>query len=266
VDVGEDLVKSLALQTLVDHLDRMLSTAVVPDYETALNGLQFANSGHVRAIAAAVDASRETIRGAAEAGASLLLVHHGLFWGGLQPVRGARYERYRELFAHDLAVYSSHLPLDLHPVFGNNVLLAKRFGLTPALPFAAFKGVHIGVAGDAEIATAELLAIADALAREHAGAARSSAVQPGRLTRRWAICSGGGASASTLAEARAMGIDTLIVGEGAHWTAVDAPEQELVIIYAGHYATETLGIAELARRVAEEFGVPWSFIAAPTGL
>lgn len=87
-----------------------------------------------------------------------------------------------------------------------------------------------------------------------------------RRTRRWAMCTGAGASSQTLEEAAALGVDTLIVGEGPHHTAVDARETGLVIIYAGHYATETLGVTALAEHVGEKFGMDWTFIDAPTGL
>ena len=80
------------------------------------------------------------------------------------------------------------------------------------------------------------------------------------------MCTGAGASSQTLEEAAALGVDTLIVGEGPHHTAVDARETGLVIIYAGHYATETLGVTALAEHVGEKFGMDWTFIDAPTGL
>jgi len=86
------------------------------------------------------------------------------------------------------------------------------------------------------------------------------------MTSRWAICTGAGASAETLHEAAERNIDTLIVGEGPHWTAVDADELGITIIYAGHYATETLGVQALAAYVAERYDVPWHFIDVPTGL
>jgi putative NIF3 family GTP cyclohydrolase 1 type 2 len=89
---------------------------------------------------------------------------------------------------------------------------------------------------------------------------------PHRRTHRWAIVSGAGVDAATLAEASAFGIDTLITGEGPHWSAIDANERDIVIIYAGHYATETLGVRALAEYVSTNFDVPWSFVAAPTGL
>lgn len=251
---------------LAQRLDRLLGVGGHPEYPAALNGLQFDHIGPVRRIAAAVDVSQRVIEGAAEAGANFLLVHHGLFWGGAQPVVGAQYERYRKLFQHDIAVYSAHLPLDSHPEFGNNALLAREFGLVPNRPFASYQGVPIGVAGDTDMPTDAILSLADTFARRFGGRARASRIPEMHRTRRWAICTGAGASSETLREAEAANIQTLITGEGPHHTAVEAPERGVVVIYAGHYATETLGVAAIAERVASESSVPWSFISAPTGL
>jgi putative NIF3 family GTP cyclohydrolase 1 type 2 len=124
----------------------------------------------------------------------------------------------------------------------------------------------VGVRGESDVPTAVLLERAKAFSRTHGGDAIASAFDPGRHTRHWAICTGGGASAETLQEAVDLGVDTLIVGEGPHWTAVDAPERGLVIVYAGHYATETLGVIALAEHVAQRFDIPWTFITTPTGL
>ena len=105
-----------------------------------------------------------------------------------------------------------------------------------------------------------------AFAQPHGGMARSTPIGAGRVTRSWAICTGGGASSETLQEAAETGIDTLIVGEGPHHTAVDATELDVTVIYAGHYATETLGVRALGAHLAERYGVPWTFVEAPTGL
>jgi dinuclear metal center YbgI/SA1388 family protein len=258
---------AVPLEQVVRVLDEALRPAEVPDYPGALNGLQLANRGGVRRVAAAVDFSRASIEGAAAAGASLLLVHHGMFWSGAQPLVGLAYERLRLLLEHDVAVYASHIPLDLHPALGNNVLLAAELGLVPNGGFARWKGnVEIGVRGEADVDTAALAARADAFARRHGGSVRHTPVAPGRRTRRWGICSGAGASTDTLREASERGLDTLVVGEGPHHTAVEAPERDLVVIYAGHYATETLGVQAAARLVEERLGVPWTFVGEPTGL
>ena len=256
----------IPLATIADYLDTLLRTSAIPDYPNAVNGVQLAHRGPVMRLAASVDISRVVIEQAAAARANLLIVHHGMFWSGLQPLRGVQYERVRLLFDHDIAVYAAHLPLDAHPDLGNNVLLAAELGLTPSDGFALHQGTMIGVRGSSDVTTMSLVERARAFARQHGGDVRVSALEPDRRTRRWAICTGGGASASTLAEAVAAGIDTLIVGEGPHWTAVEAPENGLAIVYAGHYATETLGVRALAKAAADVFGLPWSFIEAPTGL
>jgi dinuclear metal center YbgI/SA1388 family protein len=247
------------------YLDRLLGIPGTPDAPGAMNGLQVANRGAVAKIAAAVDASQRTIDGAVAEGANFLLVHHGLFWKGVLPIAGAQYHRLRSLFDHDVAVYSAHIPLDLHPLFGNNVLLAKALELVPSGEFARYQSVTIGVRGNADLPTIEILGRAARFAKGHGGDAHGTEFSPERRTRSWAMCSGAGASTETLDEAAALGIDTLIVGEGPHWTAVEAPERGLVIIYAGHYATETLGVRALAEDLSGRFGVPWAFVPGPTG-
>jgi dinuclear metal center YbgI/SA1388 family protein len=256
-----------SLDAVVAHLDALLRTAEVPDYGGAVNGLQLANrSGRVRRVAAAVDLSRTTVAAAVDAGASLLVVHHGMFWSGAQPITGAGFERLHALVTHDVAVYASHLPLDAHPTLGNNALLAAELGLTPSAGFARHKTIDVGVRGESDVDTAELVARARAFAERHGGIARHTSVTAGRRTQRWALCTGAGASTETLREAAALGVDTLIVGEGPHHTAVDAEERGIVVIYAGHYATETPGVQALARELERTFGLPWSFVEAPTGL
>jgi dinuclear metal center YbgI/SA1388 family protein len=257
---------TVVLADIGSHIDGLLRIAEIPDYPNAVNGVQFTHRGPVRGIASAVDASERSIRGAAEAGANLLLVHHGLFWGGLQPLVGFRHERVRLLMEHDIAVYSAHLPLDVHETLGNSRLLADRLDLRVSGGFAHFQGVACGVLGTADLTTDELAGKVARFSAEHAGQAIISARSAARRSKRWAICSGAGAGTDTLAEATQLGIDTLIVGEGPHWTAVDAPERGLVIMYAGHYATETLGVRALGDQLAATFALPHTFVAAPTGL
>src|SRR5215210_921814 len=106
------------LSEVVEYLDGVLRTADVPDYEGALNGLELANGGDVTRVAAAVDFSVDAVRKAVETRANLLLVHHGMFWRGAHRFVGVAHERLRSAIEGDLAVYSSHIPLDLHPTFG----------------------------------------------------------------------------------------------------------------------------------------------------
>ena len=254
------------LATIAGYLDGLLEHSAIPDYPGAVNGVQLANSGPIRRIAASVDISKRVIDAAAADGANLLIVHHGMFWGGVQPIIGAAYDRIRTLVTHDMAVYSSHLPLDAHSSLGNNVLLARALGLEPAGGFARYKTVDVGVRGETDLETDELRRRAEAFAHRHGGGVRSTTIPSGHRTRRWGICTGAGASTETLLEAQSLALDTLIVGEGPHHTAVAAGDAGLVIIYAGHYATETLGVNAVAEHLTATFGIPSTFIAAPTGL
>jgi dinuclear metal center YbgI/SA1388 family protein len=231
-----------------------------------VNGVQLETRDEIHGVAVAADCSQRSIDGAIAAKANLLVVHHGLLWGGVQPIRGAFYERLYRLLTNRIGVYSSHLPLDAHPEIGNNVLLARELGLTPSAGFARFQSLEIGVRGESDVPTATLVERANAFAQRHGGRAVATPFASDHRTRRWGICTGAGASAETLREAVALRLDTLVVGEGPHWTAVDAPELGIVIVYAGHYATETLGVQALGRFLEQEFALPWRFIEAPTGL
>jgi dinuclear metal center YbgI/SA1388 family protein len=250
---------------VASFLDHLLESASFPDYPGALNGLQLDNRSPIRRVAAAVDFSGRTIDAALAADANFLILHHGMFWGGAQRITGQVYERLHRLVTHDVAVYASHLPLDAHPTLGNNTRLAHALGLEPSERFGSYEGVPIGVAGEGAFPTTELLARADAYARKFGGSARASWMSDGRITRRWAIATGAGAGSKEIRDAQRLGIDTLIVGEGPHHTTVDAADAGLVIIYAGHYATETLGVCALADAIADHFHLPASFLLLPTG-
>lgn len=255
------------LSEIVDYLDKLLETSATPDYPNSFNGLQLSNSGLITKVAAAVDFSARTVSATISEKANLLIVHHGMFWAGVQPITENVYQRLHDLFDSDVAVYSSHLPLDRHTRFGNNVLLAKQLGLEPSQPFANFKDIYIGVQGKSAVPTSTLVQRAKRFARAHGGdVVVTHTSDTNRVTRRWAICTGAGASAETLNEAAHDGIDTLIVGEGPHWTAVDAPDRGMTIIYVGHYASETLGVFALADEVSQRFQLACTKISAPTRL
>jgi dinuclear metal center YbgI/SA1388 family protein len=250
-----------ALSEIVRHSDQLLRTAEFKDWDGAWNGLQVENSGRVTRIAAAVDARLATVRLAVEAGADLLIVHHGLFWSPQIPWTGPRRELLRLLLDHNLAVYSSHLPLDAHPALGNNTLLAKALGLRKLTPFFEAKGQTIGVAGAVRIPRDTLLArLASATGTAH------PVLLPGgpEVCRRIGVVTGG--AGAELRDAAKAGVDTFITGEGPHWTAALADELGINVLYAGHYATETFGVRALAAHLAKRFRVPWQFLDHPTGL
>lgn len=251
---------------IAKYADELLQSKITPDYPNALNGLQLENRSGITAIAAAVDFSTRAIKEAIAKNANLLVVHHGMFWEESKHLTGPIYKRLRLLLENDIAVYSSHLPLDRHPTLGNNALLARQLGLEPSGIFARFEGISIGVSGETDLETAVLAERVRRFAKAYDGELRITPFGKAQRTKRWAICSGAGASAETLTEAREMRIDTLIVGEGPHWTAVFAEENDLTILYAGHYATETLGVRSLADHLGERFALPSFFVNAPTGL
>jgi dinuclear metal center YbgI/SA1388 family protein len=259
-------VSELSAQDLGIFLNELLSVPDTPDYPGALNGLQLDREGPVRRIAAAVDFSRATVEGAIRVGADLLIVHHGMFWGGQRRIVGPRYDQLRLTISRNIGVYSAHLPLDLHRKFGNNALLARDLGLTPTAGFARFESLDIGLSGSVDTSTKALLERVEMFARPLGGQVRATAFSSDRRTHHWAMCTGAGASSDTIREAVALGVDTLIVGEGPHHTAVEARDNDLVVIYAGHYATETLGVKAIAAHLSSSFGLPWDFVHAPTGL
>ena len=264
----------LPLADLVAYLDDYLRVREVPDERNAVNGLQVENSGTVGSIVAAVDASQATIaRVAAEAAGPdadepppLLLVHHGLLWDGNVPVVGRRYRRLAALLEHDIALYAAHIPLDLHPEVGNNVVLAERLGLEVQGWFGDYRGTALGVWGRApqRWGTRDaLLAEVDRALGTFAPGARLIPGGPERVARVGIITGGAG---SMIAAARDAGLDTYITGEGPHHTYFDAMEWGINVIYAGHYATETLGVQALASHLAERFDLDWEFHDHPTGL
>lgn len=253
--------QAATLHDVVAFLDRFLRLDHVPDYGNALNGLQVQNAGSVSHVVAAVDAGQPSIDGAVSAGGSgLLLVHHGLFWDGNVPVTGRRYRRIKALLDSDVALYAAHLPLDVHPEIGNNIQLAKRLGMDVEDWFGEYQGVPLGVRGALAIDRDTLInRLNDELGTE------AKLLDGGPAACRHIGIITGGAS-DMIAEALAAGCDTFITGEGPHHTYFDALEWGVNVIYAGHYATEQLGVQALAGVVSDRFDIPWAFHDHPTGL
>ena len=251
---------AIDLAAVVSYLDRYLRTSEVPDAPNALNGLQLANGGTISRVTAAVDLCDATVQMAAQQGADLLLVHHGLFWGGLQPLTGRAYRRVAGLIKHNIALYSAHLPLDVHPEVGNNAVLAHRLGVARRGEFGEEYGMRIGVWGEVDVPRA---ALAQRLGEVVGGHPRLMAFGPERVRRVGIVT---GAAGSMIGQAAAQGLDTYITGEGAHHTFFDAEELGLNVFYAGHYATETFGVKALAERLCTEFDLPWTFLDHPTDL
>ncbi|MDP9291507.1 MAG: Nif3-like dinuclear metal center hexameric protein [Verrucomicrobiota bacterium] len=243
-----------------DYTDRYLKIREVSDWPNALNGLQVENSGRVTKIGAAVDAGLDTIEAAVVGGVDLLIVHHGLFWSGAQTFTGALYRKIRIAMENDLAIYSAHLPLDLHPVVGNNVLLCQALGFKKTSAFFLEKGQMIGRKANVRLTRDELAA---RIGMAVGGEVRVCAGGPAVCRRIGVVTGGAGAEVQ---RAYDEGVDTFITGEGPHWSFVLARELGLNVFYGGHYATETFGVKALAAHLSAKFAFPWEFIDRPTGL
>lgn len=250
------------LANLTRHLDELLQVRGLPDYPPAVNGLQLQNrSGGVTKVAAAVDAHLPVVKEAIARGCDLLVVHHGLFWSGVQPITGAAFEKLRLAMENNLAIYSAHLPLDGHLELGNAILLARAIEPDAAWqPFFPFKDFHTGMRATVELPRDEVLRrFEEALgSKVHLCAGGPETVrQIGVLT---------GGAGDAVAQMKAEGIDTFLTGEGPHWSYTLAEELGINVLYGGHYATETFGVIALALHLEQEFGLPWDFVDHPTGL
>ncbi|MGH7658072.1 MAG: Nif3-like dinuclear metal center hexameric protein, partial [Gemmatimonadales bacterium] len=205
-------------------------------------------------------ATIDGLDGAEGTGSAILLVHHGLFWDGLQPLTGRRMRRVRGLIERDAALYGAHLPLDVHPEVGNNAVLARGLSLDVRDWFGEYQGTRLGVWGDQQLPRTELVNRLNRLLETDA------MLIPGgpETTRQIGIITGG--AGNMIKAARDAGLDTFITGEGAHHTYFDAMEWGMNVIYAGHYATERVGVQALAAHLSRRFELPWSFLDFPTGL
>lgn len=195
---------------LAEYLDGYLRVHEVEDSRNALNGLQVENDGTLRRLAFAVDACQVTIDRAVELGADLLLVHHGLFWSGLEPLVGRHGKRVRTLMRHNLALYSAHLPLDLHPDVGNNAVLARELQLADPEFFGDYLGQRLGVAGSLQTTRADLV---DRVRTVLGVEPHVIAAGPDEVRRVGVISGGGGAM---IGDAVRAGVDTYLTGEGTH--------------------------------------------------
>ena len=248
------------LSKIVRHTEELLNHAGIGDYPGAHNGLQIENSGRVARVCAAVDACEAVLAEASRVRGTLLLVHHGLLWGGTRAFTGALRRKLKGAFDADLAVLSSHLPLDLHRNLGNNALLAKALGLRKCARAFPSNGQPIGLVGEVSATRDEF---ARRIERVVGGAVKFAPGSSARVRRVGVVTGGAG---DLVSEAAALGCDAFVTGEGAHHTFTLAEELGVNLFYGGHYATETLGVKALAQHVARKFRIKWEFIHHPTGL
>ncbi len=244
---------------LVDYLTEYLRLDAFQDASD--NGLQVGGVKEVTKVALAVDACQASFEAAVAAGAHMLVVHHGLFWGEVKRLTGPHYRRVKTLLDDGVSLYACHLPLDAHPEVGNNVELARLLGLDETEPFGDYRGMTIGVGA----ALSPPLPLAKFVERVRAQIGLPLRVYDfGPTTvERAALVSGGAVNmVDQVAEA---GYDTFVTGETTHTFYHDIREYGLNVICAGHYATETVGLKALARHLAQKFGLDTTFIDLPTG-
>jgi dinuclear metal center YbgI/SA1388 family protein len=247
------------LDALVAYCDQRTRRTAFKDAPGAFNGLQIANTGRVRKIGAAVDSGVVPFQQAVAAGVDFLIVHHGMYWDMPQPITGNVYERVATLLRGDCALYSNHLPLDGHPVIGNNALLAKQLGLKRSRGFLERDGEAVGCISDTKIPRATLRAKLEKLYP------RVIAVECGSTNPRGvAFCSGSGNSA--VPQLLSSGVDTLVTGELREEWFNRAQEEKLNLYLCGHYATEVHAVKALAAELAKKFKLPWEFIATDNPL
>jgi dinuclear metal center YbgI/SA1388 family protein len=249
-----------SLSEIVSYTDGFLRVREIGDWDNALNGLQIENSGRVTRVAAAVDVSTRVLTEVTKQNVDLLIVHHGLFWPGLQPIRGTLHRQMQLAFQNNIALYSAHLPLDVHPKIGNNAQLVAALGLKSTKPFLEEKGQPVGLKLRASLPRSELVR---KLQKALNGPVKSFDFGP-KQTRTIGIVTGSaGSEIYRVAEEK---IDTFITGEAPHWAAVAAEELGVNLLLGGHYATEVFGVKALAAHLSNRFRVPWGFIDCPTGL
>ena len=245
---------------LVGWLNDYLMIAQFDDI--SLNGLQVEGGAEVTKVAVAVDSSLTTFEQAADIGADMLVVHHGLFWGKPLALTGMHRERVKFLLEKDISLYAAHLPLDAHREVGNNWGLAPLLGMTDLEDFGSWKGKPVGVKGVFPNSVT-LRDLADLIERELGESVLVHAGGPLEISTLGIISGGAAWDVVTAAEA---GLDAFLTGEPKHEVFYEAFERGVNALYAGHYMTETVGVNLLANKLQEEFGLATEFILLPTGL
>jgi dinuclear metal center YbgI/SA1388 family protein len=250
---------------IASRLDEELDTDAYADVDASPNGLQVGPADReVETVAVAVDAAVETIERASEAGADLLVTHHGIVWGSIERVTDSNYRRIAPLVEREMALYVAHLPLDGHQQLGNAAGLADLLDLDNRAPFGRMGGEWVGQRG--RLVEGRAL---DALAEELDAALDTGDQSVQTLdfgpetVEEVAIVTGSGAD--WLGEAVDAGADVLITGEGKQQVYHEAREAGVNVVLAGHYATETFGVRALAERL-DSWGLETTVVDCPTGL
>ena len=244
---------------LVTHLDTYLQIEAISDYGP--QGLQVeAANKNVQRVALAVDTAPATIEAAALWPADMLLVHHGILWRSVERISGPFGKRVRQLLKNNIHLYAAHLALDAHPEVGNNAVLARMLGIQIDEWWCDVMGTKIGVIGRVDASLQNLVTTVNNRLNTKARTLDHGPSQVSTL----AIVSGFGAD--RVAEAKAMGADTLLTGETSHANYWAAADHGMNVIFAGHYATETVGVRALGEYLVSQFGLTVHFFDFPTAM
>ena len=246
---------------LVAYLDQYFDLAHFPANDDSQNGLQVEGNPQVSKIATAVDACLDTFQDAAAQNVQMLLVHHGLFWKKSLVLTGNHGTRVATLIKNDISLYAMHLPLDMHQEIGNNVLLAKKLQLQIVRPFGNYHGMAIGVEARSPRPITRK-SLATRIEKSLQTSVQMLGFGPEKI-KNIAIVSGGGAREITTAVRQK--VDILLTGEGGHTVYHQCKEAKINLAYAGHYATETVGIKALGEHLAAQFSLKHVFLHHPTG-
>jgi dinuclear metal center YbgI/SA1388 family protein len=253
----------MKLEELDTYFRTMLPIQEMVGSDSSLNGIQVGSPGQdVHRVAFAVDACLETFQRAAEAGAQMLFVHHGIYWGHVEPVTGTNFGRMKALLDNDLSLYAVHLPLDKHEEFGNNAQMARVLGLEQVEPFGLYHGTAIGWQG--VFPQSKTL---DEVIRTlfHSPSSLLGTLPFGpREIRSVGIVSGG--APHEVDQAIAQGLDLYITGESSHTIYHRCLEAGINVIFGGHYQTEVWGVQAVAKKLASDTGIETLFVDVPSGL
>lgn len=252
----------MQLKEIVSYLDKLLNPGTFIK-DASLNGLQLGEEkADIQRIAFAVDACFESFAQAAEQKADLVIVHHGLFWGKALALQGNHYKRIKFLMDNKLALYASHLPLDMHPELGNNAGLCRLLGFRDLIPFGEYNGTMIGFGGDfpESIHRNQLV---DSMADKLQNKPQLFPFGPEEI-KRAAVVSGG--APKMISQAINQNYDIFITGEPSHQTYHEACEAGINVLCGGHYATEVVGLRLLEQQLKKDLGLSAFFIDLPTGL
>ncbi len=231
--------------------------------DSSLNGLQIGGNWPVERVALALDARLSTLRMAVAAGADVLVVHHGLFWGHLYPWTGPYYELLEEVVANKVGLYACHLPLDSHPEFGINARWAERLGMHMSKPFTEAAGFPLGLCGTLEPA----VAVDDLAKRVEEFTGETVQVRPHGPIRveRLAVLAGSIGPAEVFA-AVAAGAQALLTGEPSLPTDIAGELHGIHLLFGGHTATEIVGMESLQQEVESRFGLETVMLHEATGV